>query len=265
MHDFLLRAALAGVGIAVVAGPLGCFVVWRRLAYFGETVAHAALLGIALSLLVGVLPLAGILAIAIAVGALMALMGRQKRLAGDTLLGILSHGSLALGLVGLAFLPTVRVDLAAYLFGDILSVSWLDLWVIYGAGAGVLIALAALWRPLVAATVHGELAAVDGVRVETLRFGLILMLALLIAVSIKVVGILLVTAMLIIPPATARRFARTPEQMAAGAAVVGVVAVLGGLVGSYLLDTPSGPSIVTAALALFLLTQLPGFRTRPTT
>lgn len=259
MDDFLLRAVLAGLGVAVVAGPLGCFVVWRRMAYFGDTLSHAALLGLAVGLLLEVGPTVGILIASGGVALLLALLQRQGRVGADTLLGILSHSALSIGLVTLAFISGVRIDLMGYLFGDILAVQPADLLWIWGGGALALAGLARLWRPLLHMTVSEELAAVEGEPVAMARLGFLLLIALVVAVAMKIVGVLLITALLIIPAATARRFAATPEAMALLAAVAGCVAVGLGLWGSFHFDTPSGPSIVVAAALLFALAQpLPG-------
>ncbi|AWJ84040.1 zinc ABC transporter permease [Azospirillum sp. TSH58] len=256
MDDFVLRALAAGCGIALVAGPLGSFVVWRRMAYFGDTLAHSALLGVALGFLLGVNPLIGVVGVCVALA--LALVGLQRRraLASDTVLGILSHSSLSLGLVAIAFLETLRVDLVAYLFGDILSVTASDLAWIYTGGAAALGGLLLLWRRLLAVTVDEDLARVEGMPVEALRLAFMLLIALVIAAAMKIVGILLITSLLIIPAAAARRFSRTPEAMAALASVFGIAAVLGGLLSSLNWDLPGGPSIVVAAAALFLASMM---------
>ena len=256
MDDFLLRALAGGFGVAVIAGPLGTFVVWRRMAYFGDTLAHAALLGVALGILLGIDINLGIVAVCAAVAVILVALQRRQPLAGDTLLGILSHGGLALGLIAVAFLESPRVDLMSYLFGDILAVSARDIAWVYGGGAVVAAALAFLWRPLLAATVHEELARVEGVPVTAVRLAFMVLLAIVVALAMKVVGVLLVTSLLIIPAAAARRLAASPEQMAALAAVAGCAAVAGGLWGSFTFDTPSGPSIVVAALVLFVVSAL---------
>ena len=256
MDDFLVRALAGGFGVAVIAGPLGAFVVWRRMAYFGDTLAHAALLGVALGILLDIDINLGIVAVCAAVAVILVVLQRRQALAGDTLLGILSHGGLALGLIAVAFLESPRVDLMSYLFGDILAVSARDIAWVYGGGAVVAAALAFLWRPLLAATVHEELARVEGVPVTAVRLAFMVLLAIVVALAMKVVGVLLVTSLLIIPAAAARRLAASPEQMAALAAVAGCAAVAGGLWGSFTFDTPSGPSIVVAALVLFVVSAL---------
>ena len=255
MDDFLLRALVAGIGVAMVAGPLGSFVVWRRMAYFGDTLAHAALLGVALGVLLDVDVTLGILAVCLTAAVVLGLAHGRRTVADDTLLGILAHGALALGLVAVSFVETVRIDLMDYLFGDILAIGTSDLLWIWGGGLILLAVLAWWWRPLVSATMDEDLARVEGVPVAATRLLLMLLLALTVAVSMKIVGILLITALLIIPAAAARRFAAGPEAMAAFAVVAGVAAVLLGLGASFRFDTPAGPSIVVAATMLFLAAQ----------
>jgi len=256
LDDFFTRALIAGIGLALVAGPLGCFVVWRRMAYFGDTMAHAALLGVALSFLMGINLTAGVFAVAALVAMALLLLQRRAGLSSDALLGILSHATLAVGLVLISFMSWVRIDLMGFLFGDILSVSRIDILVIY-LGGGVLVALLAwFWRPLLAATVSPELAEAEGQRPEAMRVLLMVLMASVIAIAMKLVGVLLITSLLIIPAATARRLSATPEQMAVFAAILGALAVAGGLTGSRTWDTPSGPSIVVAALVLFLISLI---------
>ncbi len=256
MDDFLIRAFLAGIGVAVVAGPLGAFVVWRRMAYFGDTLSHSGLLGVVLGLMTGIGASAGVLIVALAISLLLVLLQRRQRLASDTLLGIFSHTALSLGLVVIAFMETLRVDLLGYLFGDILAVTRTDLWWVLGGGVLALAVLVALWRPLLAITVHEELARVEGVPVGAVDLVFMLLIALVVAMAMKIVGILLITSLLIIPAATARRFSSSPEQMALLAALIGVLAVAGGLAGSLQWDTPAGPSVVLAAAVLFGISQL---------
>lgn len=252
LDDFFSRALLAGIGLALVTGPLGCFIVWRRMSYFGDTMAHSALLGVALSLVAQVNVTFGVFVIAAVVAGALLLLQRRNTLSTDALLGILSHSALAIGLV-VAFLSGIRVDLMGFLFGDILAVSVTDIAVIWLGGAMIVGVLVAMWRPLLAATVNAELAEAEGMRPEVTRVIFMLLLASVIAIAMKIVGVLLITALLIIPPATARRVSGTPEVMAVVSAVAGAVAVTGGLFGSLRFDTPSGPSIVVAALILFLV------------
>ena len=256
LDDFLVRALLAGIGLALVTGPTGCFIVWRRLAYFGETIAHSALLGVAVAILLDAHLVIGIFTISCGVVLVMFFLEGRDTLPTDTLLGLLAHGGLALGLVILSFFPTMRLDLQALLFGDILGVARADLAMIWLGGAIALAVLLWIWRALLTATVSVDLATVEGLRPERARLVFGFLVAAIIAVAIKIVGVLLIVALLVIPAATVRRFATSPEMMALGAAIVGVVAVGGGLYASAELDTPSGPSIVVVALILFGVTRL---------
>jgi zinc transport system permease protein len=253
MDDFLLRAAIAGIGVAVMAGPVGCLLVWRRMAFFGDTLAHAALLGVALGLLLGVNVMIGVAATSAVLALLLAATARQKLVPSDTVLAILSYGGLAAGVILLTLLEGVRVDLLGFLFGDILSVTTGDLVLILGVGALVLAVVTVIWRPALAVSVDEDLARSEGVAADRINVAVVLLAALVVAAAIKIVGILLVAALMIMPAAAARRFARSPEQMAVGTVLVGAAAVILGLGGSLYWDTPGGPSIVAGVAALVIM------------
>ena len=257
LDDFFSRALIAGVGVALVAGPLGCYIVWRRLAYFGDTLSHAALLGVALALLFQVNITLSVFSVSVFVSLALVLLQRRITLSADALLGLLAHSALAVGMVALSFMTWVRVDLMGFLFGDILAVTPFDIAVIWGGGLFVLLILVVFWQSLFAATVNLELAQAEGMKPEQANIIFMMLMAAVIAISMKIVGVLLITSMLIFPAAIARRFASGPEQMALIAALVGIIAVFGGLYGSLQWDTPAGPSIVVAAPAFFILTVLP--------
>lgn len=255
LDDFLVRALIAGVGLSLATGPLGAFVVWRRMAYFGDATAHAAILGVALAFATSLPIYAGTLIVALAMAVTVsALAGRGHAM--DTALGVLAHSALAFGLVAVSFLPGVRVDLSAYLFGDILAVSRADLLWVWGGAIMVLALILWRWQGLLTTTLSEDLAQASGIDPGRERLVLVLALALVVAVSIKIVGALLIAAMLIIPAGAARGLSRTPEAMAGLAILVSVVAVGSGLWMSLRLDTPAGPSIVVAASMLFLASLL---------
>lgn len=256
LQDFVLRAVGAGVGVSLAAGPLGCLIVWRRMAYFGDAMAHSALLGIALGLWLGLDLIGSVAGVGIALAAFLAVLMRQRHVAPDTLLGIFSHGALASGLIVLGFLGSVRIDLHGWLFGDILAVASHEILWIWGGALVVITCLVALWRVLLAATVNSELARAEGMPVTLAEGAFMLMMALTVAAAIKVVGVVLTTALLIIPAAAARQWARTPETMAAGAAVIGSLGVITGISASLQWDSPAGPSIVVACIAVFLISLL---------
>jgi len=257
LDDFFIRALIGCTGIAATAGPLGCVVVWRRMAYFGDTMAHSALLGVALSFIANMHMALSVFIVAILIAALLLILQRRNALSSDSLLGILSHSSLAISLLILSFMPWVRQDLSAYLFGDVLSVSRQDLILIWGGGFMVLALLAWLWRPLLVATLSVDLAEAENLKPERAKIIFMVLLALIIAIAIKIVGVLLITALLILPAATARRLATTPEVMAVISIFIGAISALFGLYSSLYFNTPSGPSVVTAAFALFLLCLVP--------
>ncbi|GFE64701.1 metal ABC transporter permease [Litoreibacter roseus] len=250
--DFLVRATVAGIGVALGAAPLGCFVVWRRMAYFGDATAHAAVLGVALSLATSIPVFTGVLVVALSMALLItSLNGRGVAM--DTLLGVVAHSSLAFGLVAVSFLNGIRVDLMSYLFGDILAVGHVDLIVIWIGALAALALTLWFWSPLLLSTLNPDLARAAGVNPKRQELILTLALALIVAVAIKIVGVLLIAALLVIPAAAARPLSQTPEVMAVLAAIIAVGSVIGGLQASLLIDTQTGPSIVCcAAIAFFL-------------
>jgi zinc transport system permease protein len=257
LDDFMIRAGLAALGTAMATGLLGCFVVWRRMAYFGDATAHAAILGVAVALMFGWSIFAGVGLVAAAMALLIyGLTGRGQAI--DTILGVLAHGALALGLVAVTLIPGQRIDLDAYLFGDVLTVNRFDLGVIWGGAAVVSLVLWQHWRALLTATISPDLAYAAGLNPRREQLVLTLLLAAVVAVAIKVVGALLITALLIIPAAAARRLTQTPEQMAGLAMVIGGVSALGGLRVAVMLDTPVGPTIVCVAAGLFVIGILGG-------
>jgi|TARA_B110000259_G_scaffold36424_1_gene41023 zinc transport system permease protein len=257
LDDFMIRAGLAGIGLAFAAGPLGCFVVWRRMAYFGETISHAAILGVALSLMLQVSIFAGALVVALLIAWMVNLLS-ERGYAIDTLLGVLAHSSLAVGLVVVSFLSGIRIDLMAYLFGDILAVSRLDLFIIWGGALLVLILVVWRWSPLLTVTLNEDFSYASGFNPKREKLLITLLLGLIVAVAIKVVGVLLIVAMLIIPAAAARTLARTPETMAILAGIIGAVSAVVGLRAAFVLDTPAGPSIVCVAATFFLVLTIVG-------
>ncbi len=257
IEPFLLRAILAAVGLALIAAPLGCFVVWNRMSYFGETIAQASLLGVALGLLVQMD--LNVTVVVVTVAAAFAIIGltRQRVVPIDSVLGLMHHGTLALGVIVISSLKGQSVDLMGYLFGDIFAVSTGDLWWIAAIGVGVVLAMTWLWQPLLRLSVHDDLARAEGVNTTAIRTGFTVVLALVIAVAIKIVGILLAIAFLIVPAVAARPFASSPEKMVLVSAGLGVASILVGLTVSTQADIPGGPAIVlvmtlVAAMSLLL-------------
>jgi len=257
IDDFFVRALLAGAGLALMAGPLGCFVIWKRMAYFGDTLSHGALLGVAVGLLFELHLELSVFLVCTLIAITLFIMQRRSSISSDALLGILAHASLAIGLVVLSLMTWIRVDLLGLLFGDILAVTHRDLAIIAGTLGISSIILAIIWRSLFAATVSRDLAEAEGLNPQRAEIIFMLLIASVIAVAIKIVGVLLITSLLIIPAATARRISTSPGQMMLASSTIGLSAVIFGLTGSLNLDTPSGPSIVVAAVILFLVSMTP--------
>ncbi|MBF0191413.1 MAG: metal ABC transporter permease [Magnetococcales bacterium] len=262
MEEFMMRALLSGIGIALAAGPLGVFVVWRRMAYFGDALAHAALLGVALGLITGWHMNAAIAGVCLAVALLVTWMHSRPEVPTDAALGIFSHGAMALGLITVALADGARVDLMAYLFGDVLAAGWEDVAWIWSGTAVVLLVIRRHWHDWINATIHEGLASLDGVNVARMRLIFMLLTALVTAAAIKVVGAMLITALLVIPPTAARPFSTTPEGMAVGAVLIGGASTPLGLLASYHWDLPSGPAIVLVAAFFFALSLVAGKKGR---
>lgn len=256
MIDLLIAPLLAGLALAAVAGPVGCFLVWRRMAYFGDTLAHGALLGIALGAVLHIAPMFGVLIVCLLIALGLHFLSRRRDLGSDTLLGVLAHAALAFGVIAVAVIEGLRAELLALLFGDLLAVDAQDAVFIAGGALLTLAMLALGWRALLAVTVDEDLARVEGVPVGAVKFLLAVMLAVIVALAMQVVGLMLVTALLLIPAAAARPFAREPAAMAQIAALVGTTSVLGGLAMSWWLDLPAGPSVVAMSVVLFLASRL---------
>jgi zinc transport system permease protein len=258
VDSFILYALAAGIALAMVVGPLGSVVVWRRMAYFGDTLAHAALLGVALAVAAEQLPMAGVGIIGIVIAMVLFWLEKQRDLSTDTLLGILSHSALALGLIVLSVIQAqgFNINLMSYLFGDLLAVDTSDLIVMYISVVVILLIFIQLLPSLISISVNEELARVDGVAVEKVRFVFMILLALVIAIALKVVGILLITALLIIPAATARLYSKSPRQMVLLSVLIAILSVVLGLYSSLLWDFPTGPAIVVAAALLFFVSRI---------
>ncbi|MDX2288240.1 MAG: metal ABC transporter permease [Hyphomicrobiaceae bacterium] len=246
IEPFLLKAFAAGAGLAVLTAPLGSVVVWSRMAYFGEAVAHAGLIGIALALSTGLDRTLAVLLVTLAASGLLLLLGRQNLVPLDSVLGLIHHGSLSLGIIAAAMLAGPGVDLQGYLFGDIFAVSETDLALLAALGLVVGLAMWHLWQPLLRIALDPDLAAAEGVPRERVRLAFTIVLALAVALAVKFVGVLLVIAFLVVPAVAARPFAASPEQMVWLASGIGIGAVLAGLSVSLAWDAPGGPAIVLA-------------------
>lgn len=253
IDEFILNAVIAGVLVAAIAGPLGCFMVWRRMAYFGDTISHSALMGVALGIafdsenpIIMILTCSG-------VAMLLLFLQRDRRFSSDTLLGILAHSALSIGMIIISMMDHFRTDMMYYLVGDILAISIDNIYTIAGVAAFSSVCLFFIWRDLLSLTVHQDLAQTEGVKVDRVKIIYMLLIAFLVAVALKVIGVLLITALMIIPAAAARTISKTPLQMIIFSSVIGIISVLGGVLTSSEWDVPTGPAIVLSATILFLL------------
>ncbi|MDY6215561.1 zinc ABC transporter permease subunit ZnuB [Actinobacillus porcinus] len=256
MLEIILPAWLIGILLSFITAPLGAFVVWRKMAYFGDTLAHSALLGVALGIFIDLNPYLAILLLTLLITFLLVWLENNTQYSVDTILGIIAHSCLSLGVVTVGLLENVRVDLMGYLFGDLVAVSFEDLIPISIGVPIVFGILMYFWKPLISTTVSPELAQVEGINIQRMRFILMILTALTIALSMKFVGALIITSLLIIPAATARRFARTPEMMAGIAVIISMLAITMGLTLSAFYNTAAGPSVVICSALLFGLSFL---------
>ena len=258
IEPFIIRAIIAGVGIAIIAGAIGCFVVWRKMAYFGDSLAHSALLGVALGLVTGISTNLGTIIICSIFAIVLIWLQQKKILATDTLLGILAHSALSVGMVTLSLLEK-SIDLHSYLFGDILAVTSAEIYFILFGGSFVLIFLYFNWSSFVLMTIDEKLARAEGINIVFYQLLIMLLMTVVVAVSFKIVGLLLITSLLIIPAAAARQLAKSPEKMAAISSLLAVLSVAIGVYSSLYLDTPSGPSIVVASTIIFITISIFSF------
>ena len=251
IDPFILRGLLAGIAVALVTGTVGCFVIWRRMSYFGDSLAHASLLGVALGVLIGIGANAGIVFTSLLFGFLLLWLQQSKDLPTDTLLGVLSHFALSISIIIIS-LNKIKIDLHSFLFGDILTVTSNDLWWMYLGGIIVLILIFLNWSSLILVTIDEDLAKAEGINPLFVNLLLTTILTIVVAISVKIIGILLITSMLIIPAAASKRLVNSPESMALLATVFGILSVILGIFLSVEIDTPSGPTIVVVSSFLFL-------------
>ena len=254
--DFFIRALVAGLGVAIITGPLGCFVIWRRLSYFGDTLAHSSLLGVTLAYSFEINTAFSVFIVSSLIALILIQLQKKTNLPGDALLGLLAHSSLAVGLVVIGFLTFIRFDIMGLLFGDILAVKIDDLFIIWIGGAFILLILKLIWKSLFASTVNYELAEAEGLNPERAKAIFTILMAAIIAISIKMVGLLLITGMLIIPAAMARNISDSPKKMVIFSIIGGLLSVIIGLFSSLEFNTASGPSIIAASLFLFILSLI---------
>jgi zinc transport system permease protein len=254
LDDFLVRSVIAGLIMVVIAAPMGCLMVWQRLAFLSDTLGHAAVMGVGLGLLLEVTPVFGVLAVALLIVFSLNRVNSFNSALSETTLAIISHTGLAGGIILVGLLPAQSVNLEAILFGDLLATTSADLIRLLITTVVLLLLLLHHWRSFVAVSVSREIAQAEGIEVRKVQFLMYIMIALLVAVMMKVMGVLLIAAMLVIPTTSARLFSRSPEQMVAVSAFYGLGALVGGISSSFQFDWQTGPAIVVSATMLLLIT-----------
>jgi zinc transport system permease protein len=251
LDDFVLRASLAGLIMVVIAAPMGCLMVWQRLAFLSDTLGHAAVLGVGVGLLLQVQPIFGVLAVALVIVFSLSRVGNFDSALSETTLAIISHTGLAGGIILVGILPGPGVNLEAILFGDLLATSKSDLLSLLLTTSLLVVLLLRNWRAFVAVSVSREIAQAEGVEVRRVQL------------LMKVMGVLLIAAMLVIPTSSARLFSRSPEQMVLISGFYGLAALAGGMASSFHFDWQTGPAIVLSATLLLLLTLVVARFVRP--
>jgi len=251
MDEFIIYAILAGIAVAISLCPLGCIILWRRLPYLGDAIAHSAIFGIVLGLLFGINITLSIVLTSITFSLLLTML--RRKLEHNITVVIFSYSFLALGLFLLPFVVSnAQIDIFSYLFGDILLVDDHEIYITTACAILVLIWIYFRWKKLLLMAINEDLAVVEGINPYRLDLEFMLITACVIGISIKIIGVLLMAAIIIIPAAAARNISRTPVQMLLFSVMFGILSILIGIGGSYWFDSPSGPSIVLASTLLFL-------------
>ena len=256
LDDFLVRSVIAGVLMVSTAAPIGCLMVWQRLAFLSDTLGHAAVMGVGLGLLLQLPPMFGVLGVVLLIVVSLSQVTSFNNALSETTLAIISHTGLAAGLILIGLLPANTVSLEAILFGDLLAVTINDLVMILVTTLVLGGLLLLHWRSFVAVSVSREIAQAEGIEVRKVQLLMFLMIALLVAVMMKVMGVLLIAAMLVIPTSSARMLSSSPERMVLFSALFGFAALSGGIFSSFQFDWQTGPAIVLSATALLLVTLL---------
>jgi zinc transport system permease protein len=254
-YGFMQRALLAGLMIGIIAPAIGTFLVLRRLSLIADTLAHVALAGVALGLLVGLHPAVGALAVGIAGAVGVERLRVSGRLFAEAALAIFLSGGLALAVVLLGLAGGFNVDLFTYLFGSVTAVRSQDLWGILALGLGVIGAIVLFYKELFALTFDEEAARVQGVPVDTLNLLITFLAAITVVVAMRVVGVLLTSALIVIPAVTALRIAQSFRGALWIAIGASVTAVLAGMTAAFYFDLAAGGAIVLTAIVLFAATS----------
>ena len=256
LDDFVVRSVIAGLLMITIAAPMGCLMVWQRLAFLSDTLGHAAVLGVGLGLWLQLHPMVGVLAVVVLIVISLSRVVSFNNALSETTLAVISHSGLAAGLILLGTMPSQTISLESILFGDLLATTVTDLGLIFATVVILVFLLLQHWRSFVAVSVSREVAQAEGIEVRRLQFLMYLMIALLVAVMMKVMGVLLIAAVLVIPTSSARLLSKSPEQMVLISALFGAASLGGGMLSSFQFDWQTGPAIVLSAAVLLIVTLL---------
>jgi zinc transport system permease protein len=254
IEPFFIKAIIAAIGVAIATAPIGVFVLWKRMAYFGDAISHSAIFGLGIATIIAVEPIYGIIFCAIIFCFLIFALSKQNIYSNDSVIGIASCSLLALGMILLAIFPS-RVNLESYLFGDLIILQNRDVLLIYIVAVLSSVAVFMWFKNLLLATINKDLAKISGIKVENLELKFLLLTALTVACLVKIVGIFLITSIMILPAAIARNFSKTPTQMLFFALLFSGISMVGGLLIAMFLDFPSSPAIIVFA-AFLLITSI---------
>jgi zinc transport system permease protein len=252
MDNFIIYVLIAGAGLAVSASIIGCFVVWRKMAYFADSMSHSSLLGIAIGLFFAIDFNVAVLMVALLFAGFLLILEQKKIIANDSLLGVLSYGFLAVAVIIINSID-LDIDLHSYLFGDILAIGLNDIYFIYSMLVVVLLFVVRYWHELILLTLNEDIARAEGVPVFLLKLVFMLILAFFVALSVQFVGALLIGAMLIIPVASARFVSKSALFMLGVSILINIISIISGVFLSMHFDTPTGPSIVAISAAIFVV------------
>ena len=266
-----MSALIAPLVLAIIAGPVGCLIVWRRMAYFGDAIAHSALLGVAVGLFIGFAPNIGVALICAVFAILLVYLQHRRKLSIDTLLGILAHGALAIGLLlvfwsaletghGSHHEPNHTIDphtlLEIYLLGSLENISMNQNIILIIGALIIAVILKLIWEPLILMTLNMDLARAEGVPTLRLQYIMMGIMTALVVMGLQITGVLFITSLLIMPAAAARQISTTPEKMILWAVIFAFSGVLSGYIASHEIHLPPGPTIVSALTTIFIISLL---------
>ena len=256
MDNFILLAIISGIGIAFITGLLGCFVVWKKMAYFGESLGHSAVLGIGIGLLLGIGDNIAVLLVIITFSLIVTYLQNKEAFSNDLILAVLAHGLLSIGIILISINPDPNFNLHSFLFGDILTVSLNEIFLIFLSAIFIYLIILTNWKALLITIISKDLAKSQNINNFKIELLFTFTMALAVAISIKIIGALLITSMLIIPSSCAKQLVNNPKNMVIISIIISILSILIGILCSYYFDIPSGPAIILTSFSAFFIINL---------